>query len=416
MNRVLLAQVRANAGRLIASMTAIVIAVAFVVATLGLNPPAKSTVLDAGGALYTGTDWVVATDDGSSLADDVAAVAAVPGVDAVAPQWDTSLQAVLPGTTGARYVDVSPVAEAEQLRWQQLTAGSFPTGPGEIALSAGSDVAVGDVLQFTSYDAAGEEISGDLTVTGLVDVSGTVTGGLFTQGFVTPAQAQAWGAYAPELLVAGDPDPAALQAATSVPGVTVQTGEEAATTAAAALTGGSDALAVVLLVFATVAVLVAGLVIANTFAVLLAQRTRELALLRCVGATSRQIRRSVLGEAAITGLAASVLGVLAGVGLAAGVSALAGALDSPIPLSGVSVPWLAVVAGLAVGLLTTVVAALAPARAATRVAPLAALRPTDAAPLRSRTGAAGGASSPAAAACRSKFRAFRGARGTALSG
>ena len=386
MNRVLLAQVRANAGRLIASMTAIVIAVAFVVATLVLNQTAKSTVLDAVGAEYTGSDWVVTTVDGVSLADDIEAVAAVPGVDAVAPQWDTSLRAVLPGTDGARYVDISPVAEAEQLRWQQLSAGRLPDGPGQIALSAGSDVAVGDVVPFTSYDSAGKEITGDLTVTGLVDVSGSVTGGLFTRGFVTPDQAQALGADTSQLLVAGDPDPAALQAALSVSGATVETGEEAASTAAATITGGSNALTVVLLVFATVAVLVAGLVIANTFAVLLAQRTRELALLRCVGATARQVRRSVLGEAALTGLAASVLGVLAGVGLAAGVSAVAASVDSPIPLSGVSVPWVAVVAGLVVGLVTTVVAALAPARAATRVAPLAALRPTDAAPLRSRTG------------------------------
>ncbi|SDF71789.1 ABC transporter permease [Klenkia brasiliensis] len=387
MRRVLLAQVRAHAGRLVASTTAVVIAVAFVVATLVLNQTARTTVLDAVGAQYTGADLVVSSTEGDTLADQVPAVAAVPGVTAVAPQWDTSLQAVLPGTTGARYVSIGAVADAPALRWQQLAAGSLPTQPGQIALSAGSDVAVGDVVPFTTYDADGTELTGDLTVTGLVDTSGSVTGGLFTQGFVTPEQARQWGAWASELLVAGDPDPAALQAALTTTGeVTVRTGTEAAEAAAAAMTGDSDALAVVLLVFATVAVLVAGLVIANTFAVLLAQRTRELALLRCVGATSGQIRRSVLGEALVTGLAASVLGVLAGTGLAAAVSALAGALDSPIPLAGVSVPWVAVVAGLVVGTVTTVVAALAPARAATRVAPLAALRPVDAAPLRSRPG------------------------------
>ena len=78
--------------------------------------------------------------------------------------------------------------------------------------------------------------------------------------------------------------------------VTVRTGTETAEAAAAVVTGGAGALTAALLVFATVAVLVAGLVIANTFAVLLAQRTRELGLLRCVGATSRQVRRSVLGS------------------------------------------------------------------------------------------------------------------------
>jgi putative ABC transport system permease protein len=385
-NRVLLAQVRANAGRLIASMTAIVIAVAFVVATLVLNQTAKSTVLDSVGAQYAGTDLVLTSTDGESLADVVGPVSGVPGVRAVAPEWDTSVQAVLPDRAGARYVAVTALADDPLLRWQQLSAGAFPTGPGEILLGETEGVSVGDTLPVTTYDAAGDEITDELTVTGLVDLSGSVTAGLFTQGFVTPEQAQAWDATVTELRIAGDPDRTELQASYATRYTRLTTGEEAAELAAAAITGSSDALAVVLLVFATVAVLVAGLVIANTFAVLLAQRTRELALLRCVGATSRQIRRSVLGEAAITGLAASVLGVLAGIGLAAGVSALAGALDSPIPLSGVSVPWIAVVAGLAVGLLTTVVAALAPARAATRVAPLAALRPTDAAPLRSRSG------------------------------
>ncbi len=197
MRRVLLAQVRAHAGRLVASMTAIVIAVAFVVATLVLNQTAKSTVLDAVGAQYTGADLVLSSTGGESLADQVPAVAAVPGVTAVAPQWDTSLQTVLPGTTGARYVAVGAVADDPTLRWQQLTAGALPTGPGQIALSAGGDVAVGDVVPFTTYDADGAELTGDLTVTGLVDTSGSVTGGLFTQGFVTPGQAQEWGAWRP---------------------------------------------------------------------------------------------------------------------------------------------------------------------------------------------------------------------------
>ena len=150
--------------------------------------------------------------------------------------------------------------------------------------------------------------------------------------------------------------------------------------------GTPTALAAVLLVFGTVAVLVAGLVIANTFAVLLAQRTRELALLRCVGATARQIRRSVLGEALATGLCPPRSGWPPASGWPRAVSAVVGDLDSPVPLAGVSVPWYAVVAGLAVGTLVTLLAALAPARAATRVAPLAALRPVDQAPLRSRPG------------------------------
>ncbi len=386
MRAVLLAQVRANAGRLVASMLAIVIAVAFVVATLVLNQTTRSTVLESVGAQYVGTDLVLSSTDGESLEGIVGAVGAVPGVQAVAPEWTTSVQAVLPGRTGARYVSITALAADPALRWQQLAAGSFPTGPGQVLLAETDGVAVGDTLAVTSYDAQGTETAGEITVTGLVDLSGSVAGGLFTQGFVTPEQATAWGATAPELRIAGDPDRFDLQASYATRQTVLRTGEEAAETAAAGITGGATALTAVLLVFATVAVLVAGLVIANTFAVLLAQRTRELALLRCVGATARQIRRSVLVEALLTGVMASVLGVLAGIGLAAGVSAVAAATDAPIPLAGVSVPLLAVVVGLVLGTVVTVVAALAPARAATRVAPLAALRPTDPAPLRSRGG------------------------------
>jgi putative ABC transport system permease protein len=151
-------------------------------------------------------------------------------------------------------------------------------------------------------------------------------------------------------------------------------------------TGAAAGITQILLVFATVAVLVCGLVIANTFTVLLAQRVRELALLRCVGATGRQLRRGALIESVITGVAASALGVLAGICMAAGVSALAGRFNSPIPLAGVSVGAQSILIGMAVGVAVTVVAAYAPARRATRVAPLAALRPQDPPSVRTRVG------------------------------
>jgi putative ABC transport system permease protein len=390
---VLLAQVRAHAARLLASTLAVVIAVGFVVATLVLNQTARSTVLDAVGAQYVGAAAVVTSDDGSSVARDADAVAALPSVLAVAPSWETSVQADVPGRTGSQYLFVGTVADDPALRWQRLSDGALPDRAGEIAVSDRARAAVGDVLTLTTYDDEGDATTSEATVTGVVDLSGDPEAGLYGRGFVTPEQAQAWGAVDPtELRVAATPGVSDQQVRTDVSTllrdrpVEVLTGAERAEDAAAAMMGNATALAAVLLVFGTVAVLVAGLVIANTFAVLLAQRTRELALLRCVGATARQVRRSVLGEALVTGLASSAIGVAAGIGLAAGMSALAGSSDSPIPLSGLSVPWYAPVAGVLVGTLITLLAALAPARAATRVAPLAALRPVDPAPLRSRPG------------------------------
>ncbi|MGY1794560.1 FtsX-like permease family protein [Geodermatophilus sp. SYSU D00525] len=388
-----LASLRAHLPRLVAATLAVVIAVAFVVATLVLNETSRATLLRAAGAEYVGTDVVVTTTDGSSLAGAAGAVAAVPGVRAVDPTTSADVQARFPGRSEA-YLQVQSVAADPALRWQRVTDGALPDRPGEIAVATTTGAAVGDVVAVTVYDPVTGEVvtTAAATVTGRVDLRGDPSAGLFARAFAVPDQVAAWGAAEPtELRVAGGPgtDPEALAAslapALGFAAVEVRTGEQAAEDAVADVTGNRLALAAVLLVFATVAVLVAGLVIANTLAVLVAQRTRDLALLRCVGATSRQVRRGVLAEAAATGLAASALGVGAGVGLAALVSALVGT-DSPLPLEGVTVPLYAVGAGLAVGTLTTLLAALGPARAATRVAPLAALRPQDPAPLRSRGG------------------------------
>ncbi|MGY1837095.1 FtsX-like permease family protein [Blastococcus sp. SYSU DS0510] len=393
MRAVTLASIRAHLPRLIASTLAIVIAVGFVVATLVLNETTRATVLTAAGAPYVETDVVVTSDSGVGLAGHVDALTGLSGVQAVDPTWQTSVQAVTPGRTGAQYLLVESVAADPQLRWQELADGALPARPGEMAVSERVGAAVGDVLPVTSYDAEGTEVTTDTTVTGVVDLGGDPTAGIYGKVYVVADQARAWGAIEPtELRIAGTTAPDVLagevRAALSDAEVTVRTGTEQAENSVAALTGDATWLTTALLVFAAIAVVVAGLVIANTFAVLLAQRTRDLALLRCVGATARQVRRSVLGEALLTGLAASVVGVLAGVGLSAAVSAVVSGTDSPVPLSGVSVPLHAVLVGLAVGTATTLIAALAPARAATRVAPLAALRPTDPAPLRSRGGVA----------------------------
>ncbi|TFV53821.1 FtsX-like permease family protein [Blastococcus sp. TF02A_35] len=393
MRSVLIAQLRAHAARLVASTLAIVIAVGFVVATLVLNATARSTVLEAVGAQYVGAAAVVTSTDGASLADDVDTLAGLGSVAAVAPSYETSVQAGIPGRVGSQYLFVESVADDAALRWQRMTEGALPDGPGEVAVSERARAEVGDVLTVTSYDETGGESTSEATVTGIVDLSGDPQAGLFGRAFVTADQARQWGAVDPvELRVAAAPGAGDEQvrsdAATALGDrqVEVLTGSERADEAAANMLGNAMALTAVLLVFGTVAVVVAGLVIANTFAVLLAQRTRELALLRCVGATARQVRRGVLGEALVTGLVSSATGAVAGIGLAALVSALVGGAESPIPLAGISVPWYAPLAGVVVGTLVTFLAALAPARAATRVAPLAALRPVDQAPLRSRPG------------------------------
>jgi putative ABC transport system permease protein len=137
-----------------------------------------------------------------------------------------------------------------------------------------------------------------------------------------------------------------------------------------------------LLAFAAVALLVGSFIIWNTFSVLVAGRTREIALLRLLGVTRRQVLGSVLLEATVLGLVAAAAGVAVGVGAALGLEALLRGLGDTLPPAGPALTPRTVLAGLAVGALVTVAAALAPARRASRVASLEAIREaTPSAPL-----------------------------------
>ncbi|TYB48806.1 ABC transporter permease [Actinomadura chibensis] len=129
-----------------------------------------------------------------------------------------------------------------------------------------------------------------------------------------------------------------------------------------------------LLIFGLVAMLVSALVIYNTFSILIAQRMREMALLRCVGATRRQVFGSVVVESAVVGLVGSLLGLAAGVGLGEGALLVVNRLNANVAMAAPSLAVRTIIAGLVVGVTVTVLSAFLPARAATRVAPIAALR------------------------------------------
>jgi putative ABC transport system permease protein len=135
-----------------------------------------------------------------------------------------------------------------------------------------------------------------------------------------------------------------------------------------------------LLVFAGISLFVGGFIIANTFSMLVAQRTRELALLRAIGASRSQVLRVVLGEAAVLGLVGSLLGLGVGILLAAGLMALFRAIGLDIS-GGLPVHTRTVVVSLLVGVIVTIVSAVLPAIRASRVAPVAAMRDDVAAPV-----------------------------------
>lgn len=424
--RLTLGQMRRSAGRLTAAGVAILISTAFVTVTLLAGGVIQGTTHDMVAAQYAKADVVVATADESSFtADDVSAVSAVDGVETVQPltSWFGDLRN---GGKGG-YQTFAPVPEDPRLSPLELTDGAWPAADGEVALTSNLaerlEVGLGDTvtLKRTVYpegwadsqaeDPAAElgepeDVTETLTVTGLAaDPYGaySVYGGAAA---VPAATLDAWNAVEPypnpvtELLVALDvpldggnvPGPLAesLDAAAGGAdrGVTVDTTEEVATARAAAQTGGQDLVFLVfVMTFAAIALLIAAMVITNTFQVLVAQRTRTLALLRCIGAGTGQLYRSVLLEAAILGVVASAVGILTGGVLAQVALSVAPAFDLGVPLPATITPtWQAVVLPLAVGAGVTVLAALAPARSATRVAPLAALRPSDAPTLRARSG------------------------------
>ncbi|NMR20841.1 ABC transporter permease [Cellulomonas fimi] len=409
MLRLTLAQMRRSLGRLTAAGIAIAIGTAFVAATLIAGGVITRTTYDAVSASYADADLVVtAPSDEELTADQLDTLRRTPGVAAV----DGRLVQWVEVSKGPRraYHEVTVVASHPRLDAQTVAEGSFPARTGEIALpgpvAERLGVGVGDpVTTSRSVWGAGAEgadgtdgrwveESEELTVVGITDDPA----GAFAQSggavVVTRADAERWDAASRT-----DPSAEATYGRAVValdPGVSLTAGKDAVTAAApdrstvrtkdeqaeaitAELTGGADVFTTIVLGFAAVALLVAALVIANTFQVLIAQRTRTLALLRCVGADKKQLRRSVLVEAALLGLGGSFVGLVVGVGLAQVALSVLGAsnLDVPLPAA-VPISPAVVIAPLVVGTLMTVLACFAPARAATRVSPLAALRPADA--------------------------------------
>ncbi|GAA1439790.1 ABC transporter permease [Nocardiopsis tropica] len=309
--------------------------------------------------------------------DGVRALPEVAGADGI-----VSGQAVLLDRDGRAFGFMPPAAISigEPSRFS-AAEGELPGGPDELALASSTaeqaGFEVGDTV--TVLDPAQEER--EFTVTGLVDFGvdpGYSYGGALVFSPDTVGEMTGATGYTEIDVLAseGHTDEQAAEAVAALLGdrADVQTGEAFGLEMAESAGGDTAMMRTALLLFAFIAMFVAGIVIYNTFAILIAQRQREMALLRCVGAKRGQVFRSVLLESVAVGLIASALGVLAGVGIGMAGAAFGG----PLLGMGGSVPVvitpLAVIVGLAVGTVVTVCSALVPATRATRVPPLAALR------------------------------------------
>ncbi|MFE1906414.1 ABC transporter permease [Streptomyces gardneri] len=161
---------------------------------------------------------------------------------------------------------------------------------------------------------------------------------------------------------------------------TAQTGEALADEQARQIEEGLGTLKKVLIGFACIALFVGIFLIANTFTMLVAQRTKELALMRAVGASRKQITRSVLTEAALVGLVASAVGYVLGVGMAVGLRSAMAAFELKVPDGELILGATPALAAFGVGVLITMLAAWLPGRRAAKIPPVAAMNSVHATP------------------------------------
>ncbi|MFC0033271.1 ABC transporter permease [Micromonospora chaiyaphumensis] len=325
----------------------------------------------------------VATPVPASVVDRVKAVPGVTDVQGVV----NADGARLIGSNGKVVTSFGPpqlgenwLGESDLLK---LREGRAPQADDEIvvnvALADAAKVKVGDRVGVLTLAPKKE-----FTLVGVFGYSGgrDSVGGVNEVAFTTPVAQQ---------LMLGKPDVFSNVTAQAADGTTpealrddvaralgtdyeVKTGKQLADDASASLKEGLSFFNKILLGFAAVALLVGTFLILNTFSIIVAQRTRELALMRAIGASGRQIIGSVVLEAVAVGLIASVLGLAAGIGVGALLAYLFGKLAGGLTLAGLGVPPAAIIGAFAVGTVITVVAALLPALRASRIPPIAAMQ------------------------------------------
>jgi len=310
-----------------------------------------------------------------------------PGVEKAVGTVDTSNVALFKsdgdrvGQAGGAPTQVSSATPApfDALTYTQ---GHAPEGMGEVALLESTADSEGIKLGDT-VDIAGDGPKEPLKVVGLAKFGGVSSVGGFVLVVTSLEQAQK---------IAGQPDAFNQILVAAKPGVSetelrdqlrqvkapvavnVRTGQEQADQNVSDIREALGFLTTALLVFGGIALFVGAFIIFNTFSITVAQRIREFALLRTMGASRGQIMRSVLFEGLIIGLLGSVAGLLLGLVLAPGLRALFKSFGADLPSEGTVVETRTIIVSLLVGTLVTLASGLAPAIRATRVPPVAALR------------------------------------------
>jgi putative ABC transport system permease protein len=262
-----------------------------------------------------------------------------------------------------------------------VVEGAPPSGPNQVAVDAGTaqdhHLSVGQQVRVATSTA-----SDQFTISGIVRFrsSSSLLGATLALFDLPTAQRlfDRVGQF-DFIYVSADKGVSASQLARRIsivlpPAYQAVTGASAASEQADQVSQGLGFVRTGLLVFGFVALFVGAFIIFNTFNIVVTQRSRELALYRALGATTRQVMTSVLAEAVVVGLIASLVGVVVGIGLAVGLKAVLGGAGLKLPATALVIAPRTVVVSLLLGTAITVAAAVSPARRASRVAPIQALR------------------------------------------
>jgi len=292
----------------------------------------------------------------------------------VDPKTGDAIGGVGPPTFGANW-NLTANATLE------LRSGTPPTGPDQVVVDAATakkyQLSLGQTIRILFQGPSREFRIVGIAGFGTADNLGGATLALFDTA--TAQQVLGKEGVVDEIDVVADPRVSDTELRARIGDALPSSVEAVTSTTVAdensqALKEGLGFFRTALLVFAFIALFVGAFIIFNTFSIIVAQRTRELALLRTLGATRRQVLTSVIVEAFAVGLFASVLGIVAGIGIAIGLQGLLAAFNIDLPSTSTQLEPRTIVVALLIGTVVTVFSSILPARRAAKVAPVQALR------------------------------------------
>jgi putative ABC transport system permease protein len=410
--RISIAGVRAHPGRFASLTFAVFIGVLFIAATLTITDTVRAGFGSLFSNAYRGVSVVVReksevvrqnqTFRGRIHAELAKTARSAPGVAAAQPRisgyaYVVSAQGKAPENVTSDTAG-SPIAENwvddAALNPYTLVEGTKPTKPGDVVIDRGtansSLIAVGETVSVISKDGASPGRVVGIVRFGSVDSPGAVPVVLFPLDDAQRLLGEA-GRIDAVLVTAkkGVSDKALASSLQKLlpSGIEAVTGKAVTKESESQVANGLRFITAFLLIFAVLSLIVGAFIIANTFAISISQRTRELALLRAVGASRSQIGRMMLGEALAMSIVGSLTGLLGGIALAAGLQSILRATGVDLPPSPVVVHPATAAWSLGIGLVVTLGAAATPAWRAARISPVAAMRDSEfePPPLRKRT-------------------------------